>query len=54
LWVVFSELPGMIWLPIPLVEAGFGAKVWWVTVRVVGWSLVENCTVDASIFVFCG
>ena len=22
--------------------------------RVVGWSLVENCTVDASIFVFCG
>ena len=26
---------------------GFG--VWWVTDRVVGWSLVENCTVDASI-----
>ena len=23
-------------------------------VGVVGWSLVENCTVDASIFVFCG
>jgi NADPH:quinone reductase-like Zn-dependent oxidoreductase len=46
----------------PLIPFGFGVEgsgvvrvlgsgfgVWWVAVRVVGWSLVENCTVDASI-----
>ena len=49
-----------------IVVVGFSARHdlvshtgrWWVVlvgdVRVVGWSLVENCTVDASIFVFCG
>ena len=54
-----SELPGMAWetyrsgvsegFLVLLVLSGFGV-FWWV----VGWSLVENCTVDASIFVFCG
>ena len=40
-------LPGMAWLLIPsAVTSG-----WWGAVRVVGWSFVENCTVDASIFV---
>ena len=53
--VVSVLLPGMIWPlyrsgePAPLVglcSSGFGGgRV------VVGWSLVENCTVDASIFV---
>ena len=33
----------------PLFVGGVG-----VLVVVSGWSLVENCTVDASIFVFCG
>jgi hypothetical protein len=28
--------------------------VWWVTDRVVGWLLVENCTVDASILFSVG
>jgi hypothetical protein len=50
--VVVSELPGMTWSRIPLVEAGDGAEVWWETVWVVGWLLVENCTVDASILFF--
>ena len=41
------EAPGMAWFLIPpAVTSG-----WWETVRVVGWSFVENCTVDASIFV---
>jgi hypothetical protein len=40
-------LPGMTWLRIPpAVMSGWcGADL------VVGWSFVENCTVDASIFV---
>ena len=42
-----GSLPGMAWLLIPsAVTSG-----WWGAVRVVGWSFVENCTVDASIFV---
>jgi len=52
--------PGMAWSLIPLGRADPGMVWgcvplgWWVAVWVVGWSLVENCTVDASIFVFCG
>ncbi len=38
-------MPGMTWNPIPAAVAVFGE----VPFRVVGWSLVENCTVDASI-----
>lgn len=47
-------MPGMAWSRIP--DAGV-APLWvglvllvW-GLRVVGWSFVENCTVDASIFV---
>lgn len=39
-------LPGMTWSRKPD-PCGFRCGMWWV----VGWSLVENCTVDASIFV---
>lgn len=42
-----GSLPGMAWPHIPPV----GDRVWCGAVRVVGWSFVENCTVDASIFV---
>jgi hypothetical protein len=40
----WSSMPGMTWPLIPV--------TWWRLVGgvvVVGWSLVENCTVDASI-----
>ena len=33
-------------------HTGRVSGVWWGTVGVVGWSLVENCTVDASILFF--
>ena len=52
----FRNCPGMAWFLIPFQRAGREVVflgVWWGTVRVVGWLLVENCTVDASIFVFC-
>ena len=39
-------MPGMAWSRIPPAVVGFGVGLW-----VVGWSFVENCTVDASIFV---
>jgi hypothetical protein len=38
--------PGMAWFLIPPVVAGLVGDC-----GVVGWSFVENCTVDASIFV---
>ncbi len=51
--VVVVVSPGTAWHHIPFGSAqclcagsGFGVVRW-----VVGWSLVENCTVDASIFV---
>ena len=50
--VVVSEPPSMTWLPIPFRRAGGDVVflgVWWVAGWVVGWLLVENCTVDASI-----
>jgi hypothetical protein len=43
--VCFFGLPGMAWCGIPPVLL-VGVVLW-----VVGWSFVENCTVDASIFV---
>src|SRR3954470_22038446 len=42
----FSTRHGLV-----LHTAGVG-RGWWRTCRVVGWSLVENCTVDASILFF--
>lgn len=39
-------MPGMTWCGIPPAVVGFGVALW-----VVGWLFVENCTVDASIFV---
>ena len=50
----FWNCPGMAWFRIPLEGAGDGAKVWCETVGVVGWLLVENCTVDASILFSVG
>ena len=51
--VGISELPGMTWPSIPSRRAGpvwvVFLWVWWGAVGVVGWLLVENCTVDASI-----
>jgi hypothetical protein len=44
----------MAWFRIPLEGAGDGAKVWCEAVGVVGWLLVENCTVDASILFSVG
>ena len=38
------SVPGMTWFPIPPAVPGLVGDV-----MVVGWSLVENCTVDASI-----
>jgi len=38
----------------PAPEGVVFLEFWWVTDRVVGWLLVENCTVDASILFFCG
>jgi hypothetical protein len=53
--VVFP-VPGMIWSSIPSGRAGLRVRVdgcvpWGLVggLWVVGWSLVENCTVDASI-----
>jgi len=51
--VVVSEPPGMTWPSIPFemsrrIVVVF-LKVWWLALMVVGWLLVENCTVDASI-----
>ena len=45
---VFSgdQMPGMAWSSIPPAVPGLV-----VDPRVVGWLFVENCTVDASIFV---
>ena len=54
-WLFFSARHGLA--PIPrevcrrLVGGSWGLVGAWV---VVGWLLVENCIVDASIFVFCG
>ena len=42
--VVVFPVPGMTWPPIPTV-----LQCWWRALMVVGWSLVENYTVDASI-----
>jgi hypothetical protein len=39
------SMPGMTWFPIPAAVAVLVGD----RLRVVGWSLVENCTVDASI-----
>lgn len=44
--VVGDGCPGMAWSCIPPAVVGFGVGLW-----VVGWLFVENCTVDASIFV---
>jgi hypothetical protein len=44
LWTM--KLPGMAWCRKPVLGEGLG-----VVLVVVGWSFVENCTVDASIFV---
>jgi hypothetical protein len=41
------EAPGMAWSRIPPAER----RVFGVGLGVVGWLFVENCTVDASIFV---
>ena len=52
--MLFLVVPGAAWPLIPLRDrclAGF--RGWWV-VGVVGWLWVENCIVDASIFVVCG
>ena len=45
--VVFSARHGLGNIPVGLLWWFGVGVVWWV----VGWSLVENCTVDASIFV---
>jgi hypothetical protein len=42
----FGSLPGMAWSRIPITVVVLVWGLW-----VVGWSFVENCTVDASIFV---
>ena len=45
----------MTWFFIPFERAGCLVEflgVWWTALMVVGWSLVENCTVDASILFF--
>jgi len=46
--LVGISVPGMTWET--YLPCGGDGVSW----MVVGWSLVENCTVDASIFVFCG
>ena len=63
LWLLFrNDIPGMTWPHIPFEDScvvgrprwggcgGFRGLVW--GLWVVGWLLVENCTVDASILFF--
>jgi len=58
--LLFQNYPGMAWFPIPCSESrpfllGLCSwVVWWEAVGVVGWLLVENCTVDASILFSVG
>ena len=52
--LLFQNYPGMTWSFIPFQRAGVSCVPggWWGAERVVGWLLVENCTVDASILFF--
>ena len=45
----FRTIPGMTWSHIPLDVPVTVVGVWCGAYLVVGWLLVENCTVDASI-----
>ena len=50
--LLFRNCPGMAWSHIPCGRADLlGLCSWWLVwgCGVVGWLLVENCTVDASI-----